>query len=52
MPPDYVRKVPVTYKAGEAPHDTSPADIVRWLTDHYREHLPQITKLAAAAPKS
>ena len=50
--PDYVRKVPVTYKAGEAPHDTSPADIVRWLTDHYREHVPQIKKLAAAAPKS
>ena len=48
-PPDYVRKVPVTYKAGEAPHDTSPADIVGWLADHYREHVPHIRKLAAAA---
>lgn len=49
--PDYVRNVPVTYKPGEAPHDTSPSDIVRWLTTHYREHVPQITSLTAAAPK-
>jgi len=52
VPPDYVRKVPVTYEAGKAPHDTSPADIVGWLTDHNREHVPQITQLRAAAPKS
>ncbi|SRR5258708_28376868 len=49
VPPDYVRKVAVTYKAGEAPHDTSPADIVGWLTDHYREHVPHISELVAAA---
>ncbi len=48
VPPDYVRNVPVTYKPGEAPHDTSPSDIVRWLTTHYREHVPQVTRLAAA----
>lgn len=49
---DYVRAVPVRYKADQAPHDTSPADIVGWLTDHYREHVPHIAKLAAAAPQS
>ena len=52
VPPDYVRNVPVTYKPGEAPHDTSPSDIVRWLTTHYREHVPQISSLAEAAPKT
>jgi hypothetical protein len=51
VPPDYVRKVPITYRAGDVPHDTSPADIVGWLTDHYREHVPQIRELAARAPK-
>jgi len=52
VPPDYVRKVPVTYKSGQAPHDTSPADIVGWLADHYREHVQHIKELAAAAPKT
>src|SRR5260221_2991964 len=52
VPADYVRNVPVTYKPGEAPHDTSPSDIVRWLTTHYREHIAQITGMSAAAPKS
>ena len=47
--PDYVRKVPVTYKSGDAPHDTSPADIVGWLADHYREHVAQVRDLAAKA---
>lgn len=51
VPPDYVRQVPVTYKPGEAPHNTSPADIVGWLTSHYREHASHIKELAAAAPK-
>lgn len=51
VPSDYARHVPVTYKPGEAPHNTSPADIVAWLTDHYREHAPHIKELAAAAPQ-
>ena len=46
------RSVPVRYKADQAPYDTSPADIVAWLTDHYREHVPHIAKLAADAPKT
>jgi uncharacterized damage-inducible protein DinB len=52
-PQDYGRKVPVTYKAGDAPHDTSAADIVGWLTDHYREHVPQVGAMAmkAGVPK-
>jgi hypothetical protein len=49
VPSDYVRNVPVTYKPGEAPHDTSPSDVVRWLTDHYREHSPQVAGMAKAA---
>jgi hypothetical protein len=49
-PPDYVRQVPVTYKPGEAPHNTSAADVVGWLTDHYREHAPRI--LMAGEPKT
>ena len=52
VPPDYVRQVPVTYKPGEAPHNTSPADIVGWLADHYREHAAHVRDLAAAAPKA
>lgn len=53
-PQDYGRKVPVTYKAGQSPHDTSAADIVGWLVGHYREHVPQITamKAKAAAPQA
>jgi hypothetical protein len=50
QPQDYSAKVPVTYKAGDAAHDTSPADIVGWLTDHYREHVATIRKMAGAAP--
>ncbi|HVR89235.1 MAG TPA: DinB family protein [Candidatus Limnocylindria bacterium] len=50
-PQDYTRKVPVTYKPGEAPYDTSARDIVGWLTEHYREHVAQIEQLKAAAAK-
>jgi hypothetical protein len=52
QPQDYAKKVPVTYKGGDAAHDTSPADVVGWLTDHYRQHAPDVEKMAAAAPKS
>jgi len=50
QPQDYARKVSIIYKTGDAAHDTSPADIVGWLTDHYREHVPSVQKMAAAAP--
>lgn len=51
-PQDYTRKVPVTYKLGDKPFDTSPADIVGWLTEHYREHVPHVEQLKAAAAKA
>ena len=52
QPQDYAKKVPVTYKAGDAAYDTSPADIVGWLADHYRQHAPDVAKMAAAALQS
>ena len=51
QPQDYARKVTVTHKAGEAATDTSPADIVGWLTDHYREHAGEVTAMAAKASR-
>jgi len=51
QPQDYARKVTVTHKAGEAASDTSPADIVGWLTEHYREHAPEVTAMAARAAR-
>lgn len=39
----------MTYEAGDGPHDTSPADIVGWLSDHY-QHAADVQKTAAAAP--
>ena len=49
QPQDYARKISITYKAGDTPHDTSAADIVGWLTGHYREHVPNVQKMAARA---
>ena len=52
QPQDYARRVAITYKAGDTAHDTSPADIVGWLREHYRQHIPDIQQMTAAAPKS
>ena len=49
QPQDYGRKVAITYKAGDAAHDTSPADIVGWLADHYREHTATVRKTSGGA---
>ena len=49
QPQDYGRKTSITYKAGDTAHDTSVADIVGWLTGHYREHVPNVQKMAARA---
>lgn len=35
------RVTPVTYGPGEDPYPTRPADVVGWLSDHYREHVEQ-----------
>ncbi len=42
---DWTRKADVIYGAGEEPYPTSPQDILRWLTDHYREHVQQSADL-------
>ena len=42
------RKAPVWYPASSEPFPTSVADILGWLTGHYREHVPQIGALVDA----
>ena len=44
-PADWERKAPVVYVAGQEPYPTSPADLVEWLTGHYREHVQQAADL-------
>lgn len=39
------RKAPVWYSDGAEPYPTSAGDILGWLTDHYREHVPQFESL-------
>ena len=46
-PGDFGRRAPVRYAPGGDPLPTSPADVVGWLTDHYREHVPQVGDLVA-----
>lgn len=42
---DVKRKAPVRYEPGAEPYPTSPADVLGWLTDHYREHVPHAEQL-------
>lgn len=42
---DWDRKAQVVYGEGQDPYPTSPADIIGWLTDHYREHVQQSADL-------
>jgi hypothetical protein len=42
---DYTRVAPVYYPGSEEVYPTRPADIARWLTDHYREHVPHVQEL-------
>ncbi len=44
---DLKRKAPVWYPGGAEAYPTSAADVLGWLTDHYREHVPQLEALAA-----
>lgn len=44
----YSRKAPVYFGDAPAPFDTSAADIMGWVTSHYREHVAQIADLVAA----
>jgi hypothetical protein len=42
---DYVRLAPVYYPGSEEVYPTRPADVTRWLADHYREHVPHVAEL-------
>lgn len=43
--PDWTRKATVWFPGSTEPLPTSAADVLGWLTDHYREHLPHIGAL-------
>ena len=43
--PDWTRKAPVWFAGSTEPLPTSAADVLGWLTYHYREHLPHIGAL-------
>ncbi|HEX8220071.1 MAG TPA: DinB family protein [Chloroflexia bacterium] len=42
---DFSRQAPVYYPGAEDTFPTSGADILRWQTDHYREHVPQVLQM-------
>jgi ketosteroid isomerase-like protein len=41
------RKAPVWYPGGAEVYSTSAVDVLGWLSDHYREHVPQLEALVA-----
>jgi ketosteroid isomerase-like protein len=41
------RKAPVWYPGAAEAYPTGAGDVLGWLTDHYREHVPQLEALAA-----
>lgn len=45
---DFERKGDVFYGSDEVPTPTSPEDILGWVRDHYREHVPHVHELAEA----
>jgi ketosteroid isomerase-like protein len=45
---DLDRKAPVWYPGGKEVYATSATDVLQWLSDHYREHVPQVETLIAA----
>ncbi len=44
----FTRKAPVTYSGSREPYPTSPADVVGWVLDHYKEHTQQVAQLIVA----
>jgi ketosteroid isomerase-like protein len=44
---DLDRKAPVWYPGGAEAYPTSVADVLGWVSDHYREHVPQLLALVA-----
>jgi ketosteroid isomerase-like protein len=47
MGADWARKAAVWYPGASEPFPTSPADVLGWLTGHYREHVPHVRELVA-----
>ena len=47
MAADLDHKAPVWYPGGSEAYPTSAADVLGWLTNHYREHVPQLQALVA-----
>ncbi len=49
---DFSRKAPVYYPGSTDPYPTGAADILGWVTDHYREHIPHVAELLAGWEKT
>jgi hypothetical protein len=47
-PETFRRQAAVIYSGSSEPYPTSPADVVGWVRDHYKEHTQQITDLVSA----
>lgn len=45
---DYSRQAPVRFGDAAEPYPTGAADILGWMTEHYRDHAGQIADLLAA----
>jgi hypothetical protein len=46
-PASWEEKTPVFYGAAADAYQTSPDDVIGWLRDHYREHVPHAGELLA-----
>jgi hypothetical protein len=44
----FTRHAALTFSGSSEPNQTSPADVVGWVRDHYREHTQQIADLVSA----
>ncbi len=44
----FTQQAAVTFAGSREPYPTSPADVVGWVLDHYKEHTQQVGDLVAA----
>jgi ketosteroid isomerase-like protein len=44
---DWSRKAPVWFKGAAEVYPTGASDVLKWLTDHYEEHIPHMKALVA-----
>jgi DinB superfamily len=42
---EYSRPAPVVYVDANEPYPTRASDVIKWLTDHYEEHVPQFRQM-------